>query len=146
MTDKSKTVDIEREKQTLLGMHAKSREAHFATAVEAAIEDLAEEQIIVRDGAVRRMTKGDMRQIMTGYLAGATFHEWDDIEPPLIKVSDDASLAWMITNTRVRFTKADENGNESETAFVYAGILTLENRDGRWVRTGNISTFAAGNE
>jgi len=141
-----KTVDIERERRVLLEMHAKSREAHFATDVEAAISDLAEEQIIVRDGVVRRMTKGDMRQNMTGYFAGATFHEWDDVEPPIVKVSDDASIAWMITNTKVRLTRAGGDGNESEAAFVYAGILTFEKRGGRWVRTTNVSTFAAGDE
>ena len=114
--------------------------------MEAAVADLAEEQIVVRDGAVRRMKKEDVRQTMTGYFAGATFHEWDDIEPPIVKVSDDASIAWMMTNTKVRLTKAGEDGNESETAFVYAGILTYEKRDGRWVRTTNVSTFAAGDE
>ena len=144
MTDN--TVYPEREARALLEMHEKSRAAHFATDVEAAIANLAEEQIIVRDGAVRRMTVEDMRQTMTGYFAGATFHEWDDVEPPIVKVSDDASIAWMITNTKVRLTKAGEDGDESEMAFVYAGILTFEKRDGSWVRTTNVSTFAAGDE
>ena len=142
----AKVVDIEREAQTLLGMHEQSRAAHFATDVEAAIADLAGDQIIVRDGAVRRMTVGDLRQTMVGYFAGATFHEWDDIEPPMVKVSDDASIAWMITNTKVRLTKVGEDGSEFEMAFVYAGILTYEKRDGRWVRTTNVSTFASGDE
>ena len=144
MTDKK--TDIEREVQTLLELHEQSRAAHFATDVEAAVADLAEEQIVVRDGAVRRMRKEDVRQTMTGYFAGATFHEWDDIEPPIVKVSDDASIAWMMTNTKVRLAKAGDDGNESETAFVYAGILTYEKRDGRWVRTANVSTFAAGDD
>jgi hypothetical protein len=144
MTDKK--TDIEREVQVLLELHKQSRAAHFATDVEAAIAGLAEEQIIVRDGGVRRMTVGDLRQTMTGYFAGATFHEWDDIQPPIVKVSDDASIAWMITNTQVRLTKAGEDGGESEMAFVYAGILTYEKRDGRWIRTTNVSTFAAGDE
>jgi len=144
MTDN--TVNIEREVQALLEMHAESRSAHFATDVEAAIANLTEEQVIVRDGAVRRMSKDDVRQTMTGYFAGATFHEWDDIEPPIVKVSGDASIAWMITNTKVRLTKTGEDGSEFEMAFVYAGILTFERRDGRWVRTTNVSTFAAGEE
>ena len=144
MTDKK--MDIEREVQALLKLHERSRAAHFATDVEAAIADVAEEQIIVRDGTVRRMTVDDVRRTMTDYFAGATFHEWDDIQPPIVKVSDDGSIAWMITNTKVRLTKTGEDGSESETAFVYAGILTYEKRDGRWVRTTNVSTFAAGDE
>jgi len=144
MTDN--TVNIEREVQALLEMHAESRSAHFATDVEAAIANWTEEQVIGRDGAVRRMGKDDVRQTMTGYFAGATFHEWDDIEPPIVKVSGDASIAWMITNTKVRLTKTGEDGSEFEMAFVYAGILTFERRDGRWVRTTNVSTFAAGEE
>ncbi|MFC2079580.1 hypothetical protein ACFLSZ_06340 [Candidatus Bipolaricaulota bacterium] len=140
------TIDLEREKKTLLDMHAMDRAAHFATDAEDAVSRLSDEQIIVREGTIRHMSRDAVRAITAEYFSGATFHEWDDVEPPIIRVSDDASIAWMINQTRVRLTRKDAEGNDSEVAFVYAGILTFEKKDGAWQRTANVSTFAIGEE
>ena len=45
-------------------------------------------------------------------------------------------MAWMITRTRVRRVQKKADGAEHEEKFVYAGIMTYEKRDGRWVRGG----------
>ena len=66
--------------------------------------------------------------------------EWDDVEEPIIRISNDASMAWMITRTRVRRVQKTADGTEKEEKFVYAGIMTYEKRDGRWVRVTNVST------
>jgi hypothetical protein len=86
---------------------------------------------------------GEQREFFTRYFQGATYYEWDDMEPPIIRISDDASMAWMIVRTQVRrTTRTEESDEERETSFVYAGIMTYEKRDGRWVRVANVSTFA----
>jgi len=58
-----------------------------------------------------------------------------------VQVAQDTSIAWMITRTKVRRTYIDGTGSDREQEFVYAGIMTYENQDGRWVRTANVSTF-----
>jgi hypothetical protein len=63
------------------------------------------------------------------------------MEPPIVRVSQDGTLGWVITRTRVRRTQKDAAGAETETRFVYAGITTYEKRDGRWRRVANVSTF-----
>ena len=75
------------------------------------------------------------------YFKDAKYFEWDDLEPPIIRVSADASMAWMIVRTKVRRTQKDSSGAEKEEKFVYAGIMTYEKRNGRWVRVANVSTF-----
>jgi len=42
---------------------------------------------------------------------------------------------------KVRRTKKDAAGAEKEEKFVYAGIMTYEKRDGRWIKVANVSTF-----
>lgn len=49
----------------------------------------------------------------------------------------------MITRIGMRRAQADADGSVREQAFVYAGIMTHERRDGGWVQTANDSTFAA---
>jgi hypothetical protein len=74
--------------------------------------------------------------MFTEYFDNVAYHEWDDIEPPIVSVSNDASLAWMIVNVRVRRTKSGE-----ELRFRYAGIETFEKRAGRWIKVVEVGTF-----
>ncbi|UCF10342.1 MAG: hypothetical protein JSW65_01290 [Candidatus Bipolaricaulota bacterium] len=143
MTERTgRTVDLEAEKKAILALHEDARRAHFATDVEAALEGLADEQLILRGGTMEVVPVEALRESMTGYFAGATFHEWDDLAPPVIEISDDGTLAWMANRLKVRLTRVDESGDEAESAFVYSGILTYRKVDGKWIRTGNASTFA----
>ncbi len=41
---------------------------------------------------------------------GATYYEWDDVEEPIVRVSNDGSMAWMITRVRVRRTQKGDAG------------------------------------
>jgi hypothetical protein len=134
--------DVEMARQELLALHAADHAAHFATDAAALIATQNEPFITVRDGVIDEVTREASLQRFTGYFADATYYEWDDLQPPIVQVSQDGSLGWMITRTKVRRTQADADGNAREQTFVYAGIMTYERRDGGWVRTANVSTFA----
>ena len=133
--------DLEKEKAELLRLHQSDREAHFKTDVDALLANSPDEMISVSRGKISRPSKDDARKMFTGYFRDAKYHEWDDVEEPIIRVSNDASMAWMITRTRVRRVQKNAAGEEKEEKFVYAGIMTYEKRDGRWVRVANVSTF-----
>ena len=132
--------DLEKEKAELLRIHKADREAHFKTDVDALLENSPEEFISVGRGKINRSSKEDARKMFTGYFRDAKYYEWDDAEEPIIRISNDASMAWMITRTRVRRVQKKADGAEQEEKFVYAGIMTYEKRDGRWVRVANVST------
>ena len=134
------SADLEKEKAELLRIHKADREAHFKTDVDALLENSPEEFISVGRGKINRSSKEDARKMFTGYFRDAKYYEWDDLEEPIIRISNDASMAWMITRTRVRRVQKKADGAEQEEKFVYAGIMTYEKRDGRWVRVANVST------
>jgi hypothetical protein len=133
--------NLEKEKAELLRLHKSDREAHFKTDVEALLENPPEDFITVGRGKINRSSKADARKMFTGYFRDAKYFEWDDVEEPIIRVSNDASMAWMITRTRVRRVQKNAEGAEKEEKFIYAGIMTYEKRDGRWVRVANVSTM-----
>ena len=118
---------LEKEKAELLRLHKSNREAHFKTDVDALLENSPEEMISVSRGKINRPSK--------------EYYEWDDVEEPIVRISNDTSMAWMITRTRVRRVQKKADAAEREEKFVYAGIMTYEKRDGRWVRVANVSTF-----
>ena len=134
------SADLEKEKAELLRLHKSDREAHFKTDVALLLENSPEEFISVGRGKINRSSKDDARKMFTGYFRDAKYYEWDDVEEPIIRISNDASMAWMITRTRVRRVQKKADGAEQEEKFVYAGIMTYEKRDGRWVRVANVST------
>jgi len=132
--------DLEKEKAELLRLHKSDREAHFKTDVDMLLETSPEEFISVGGGTFNRQSKADARKMFRGYFRDAKYYEWDDVEEPIVRVSNDATMAWMITRTRVRRVQKTVDGGEKEEKFVYAGIMTYEKRGGRWVRVANVST------
>jgi hypothetical protein len=134
------SADLEKEKAELLRIHKSDREAHFKTDVDRLLENSPEEFLSVGRGKINRSSKEDTRKMFTGYFRDAKYYEWDDVEEPIVRISNDASMAWMITRTRVRRVQKKTDGAEQEEKFVYAGIMTYEKRDDRWVRVANVST------
>jgi len=132
-------VDLERERVALLELHASVRRAHFETDAARLVANDAEEWVNIRDGTITRCRREDVADFFRTYFEGATYHEWDDVEPPIVRVSDDGTLAWMIVHVRVRRTKGDR-----ELRFDYAGIETYEKRGGRWVKVVEVGTFQEG--
>ncbi len=125
-----------------MAIHASHREAHFAGDAQALLADQAETFIRVSNGRVQHIPRDARRQDFEQYFKDATYYAWDDLEPPIVQVSQDATLAWMITRIEVRREQLDASGDAHEQAFFYAGIMTYEKREGRWIRTANVSTFA----
>ncbi len=140
-TSAQPSADLEKEKAELLRLHKSDREAHFKTDVDALLENSPEEMISVSRGKISKPSKEDARKMFTGYFRDAKYYEWDDVEEPIIRISNDGSMAWMVTRTKVRRVQKKTDGAEQEEKFVYAGIMTYEKRDGRWVRVANVSTF-----
>lgn len=127
--------------QELLALHASDRAAHFATDATALIAHEADPLVYVRDGAVYHLPREARLQDFEQYFHNATYFEWDDLEPPIVQVSQDATLGWVITRMKVRRTQTDDAGVQHEREFIYAGIMTYEKRDRQWVCTANVSTF-----
>jgi len=87
-------------------------------------------------GKIGRTTRQAVRDFFNGYFDGADYLQYEDAEPPAVAVSDDGSMGWVISRTRVRRTQKG-----AERSFVYAGIMTYQKRDGVWIRVANVSTF-----
>ena len=131
-------INLAREKEELLKVHHIDRQAHFQTDPGLILRHAADEFIAVSNGKVNRSTREEVKQFFEGYFKNAKYSEWDDLEPPVIKISNDASMAWMIVRIKVSRT---EGATQKQTSFVYAGIMTYEKKNGKWVRVANVSTF-----
>lgn len=132
---------IEQARQELLAIHAADRAAHFARDAAALLSHHPETFISVTNGVIQHVPIDNAREGFEAYFKNATYYEWDDLEPPIVRVSQDASMGWMIVRNKVRRVQVNDQGVHHEREFIYAGIMTYERQDGTWVRVANVSTF-----
>ena len=126
----------------LLALHQSARRAHFEHDVDAILATIPEKMTMVRDGKVEVRTREEVRQRFTEYFQGAEFSAWDDLEPPMVQVSPDGQMGWMIVRVRVAYTKTDAAGVKSKEDSVLAWMSAYEKRDGKWMHVANTTTSA----
>ncbi|MCI0415568.1 hypothetical protein L0222_22565 [bacterium] len=132
---------LSEEEAGLLKMHEQDRRAHFETDVELLLESSPDLFITVARGKIDRVTRQQEREMFTQYFQNATYYEWNNLEPPIVRVSKDGTMGWIISRIKVRRVQKDSTGKEQEQQFVYAGIMTYEKVQGKWIRHANVSTF-----
>jgi hypothetical protein len=131
----------ERDRDDLLAIHADQRRAHYERDPELLFRNGAEQWTFVRAGQVERLTYAELVERFRANFSRTQYHEWDDIEPPIIDVSEDGTLAVMVEHVRIRVSRMAEDGSSEELQGVYAGA-TVYRRDAEgWRSTINITTF-----
>ncbi|HSY57952.1 MAG TPA: nuclear transport factor 2 family protein [Terriglobales bacterium] len=128
-------------KAELLALHQADRRAHFNRDVDAILSTIGPDFTYVRDGKIKEMSRDDVRKQFTEYFRGAEFSAWDDLEPPIVRVSPDGQMGWMIVLVRVAYTKTGADGKKSQDESVIAWMSAYEKRDGKWLHIANASTF-----
>ena len=130
-------VDLAAEREALLAIHRAGIRAHVERNPDAIVERHADDFVSASRGKISRRTVAETREFFTKYFDGASYPQYEDAEEPVVKISDDGSMAWIMSRLRVR--RVEKSGQEG--SFVYAGIMVYEKRDGRWMRIANVSTF-----
>lgn len=132
-------VDVEREKRELLRLGAAARAAHFAYDAAALVAPHADGFISVGDGRVNRPSKDQSRAMFQRYFDSVAFKMWDDIAPPVVTLSHDATLATVLVQKRVRLApKAKPDGPATETDWAW--VETWRKQDGAWRMQMIVST------
>lgn len=121
----------------LLKLHEEERRAHFETNIDLLQKTAPDQFISVANGKIYRVSKSEEKEMFEQYFKDAKYLKWDDLEPPIVKVSADGTMGWVIVRLEVRRLSAQKK----EEGFIYAGIMTYEKQDGKWLRVANVSTF-----
>lgn len=125
----------------LLRLHDAGLKAHLESDLEAFLATQAADFVVVSRGEVSSPSMQERREFFGPYLSATTFEIYKDQIPPIVKVSRDGSLGWVIAQVEGRGTTATSEGGRAPIEFVAAWIELYERRDGRWISIGNASTF-----
>jgi hypothetical protein len=121
---KSKVIDKSVEKSKILELHNAQRDYHFNKDSIAFANQLSDNFISVNKGVISSPKKEETISRYNGYFSSVEFIKWDDVSEPVIKFSDDGSMAYTIVDKVVALTYKDQLGNtiQGSTHFAWTAI------------------------
>lgn len=131
----------ESDADVLKGLHAKVMQAHRESNVELILENDAQEYVVASRGEISRPTPADRRARLGPYLRRTVFQEYRDLVEPIVSVSSDGTLGWVVVQIQARGIQTSDAGAKEPIEFVSAWIELYRKRDGVWYRVGNVSNF-----
>jgi hypothetical protein len=122
----------------LLALHQADRRAHFEHDIQELLAGVGGELLDVRDGRINHLSRDAVRKQFAEYFQTAQFIAWDDLEPPIVRVSGDGNMGWMI----ITYTEKDKSGKSVVQDAVMAWMSAYEKHNGKWTMTAVTSTTA----
>lgn len=108
------------------------RLAHFNRDAELLVSSFAGDFRNIQAGKVTQPPREESVSRFQSYFDRSTFLVWDDIEPPVIRISNDGNMAYLVVQKRVvlrpRYAASDTAAQES----VFAWLETWEKIAGEW--------------
>lgn len=133
----SRAADREADRAALLRLHEVQRTAHLESDAGLLVSSFSDSFLSLRDGRVERPTRAESLRRFGSYLESVEILEWEDIDPPVIRISGDGTMAHVVVRKRVRLVPA---GGGEEEHTVHAWLETWEKREGEWELTAVAST------
>jgi hypothetical protein len=125
----------------LLALHEEAMRAHRESNVDLLLRSEAPDFISANRGQITQPTLDARRAGLRQYLGTTRFTEYIDLVPPVVRVSNDGSLGWVIVQVRGAGAQTTQDGGSQPLAFESAWIELYERRGGSWYRVGNVSNF-----
>ena len=133
--------ELEALKDELLALHQAGIQAHLDKNIDFFLQDIAPDYLSVSRGDIHRPTADAIRAQFSNYLDNTDFNEYADLSEPIVGVSADGSMGWLIAQVKVSGQQQTAAGGTQPLEFVSAWLMLYERQDDRWVRLADASTF-----
>ncbi len=129
------------DEQRLLELHQAGLTAHMKGDVDGLLAGQADDFILVNRGEISSPSREQRREFFGPYLASTNFEFYRDTVAPVVKISRDGSLGWVIAKVAARGTSATADATSVGIEFEAAWIELYERRGDEWFAIGNVSSF-----
>jgi len=116
------------------------RKAHFDRNVDLFVSEFADSMLSVSKGKVTKLSVEQNKKRIEPYFGSVKFIKWDDMAEPVIKFSDDCSLAYAIVQKEVILTYPDSTDKAFFDTTHYAWSSIYHKQNGEWKVECNITT------
>ena len=112
------------ESAAILKLHHAQRDYHFEKDSISYINQLSSDFISVNRGLITLPSRAETLKRYNRYFSTVEFIKWDDVTDPIIRFSDDGSLAYTVVDKIVQVTYEDEEGEKKlgQTHFAWTAI------------------------
>lgn len=116
--------DKDTETKAILKLHNLQRDYHFNKDSISFANQLSKNFISVNKGIITKPEKRETISKYNSYFSSVEFVKWDDVTEPIIKFSEDGTLAYTIVDKVVKVTYKDDTGKkiEAQTHFAWTTI------------------------
>ena len=104
------------------------------------------EYISVNGGRISFPPASDRLAGRRSYLDAATFTRYEDLREPIVRISDDGTLAWLAAEVAVSGTVVGADGEPEPFDDVWAWIELYERGPEGWRIVGNASNRRPGSD
>ena len=130
------------DEQKLLQRHRAIMDGHLNENSGAFVSAYSDSLTIASQGDVFTFSRQEASRSMTNLLAGRDYLIYDDLIRPIVRVSDDGTLGWVIVQISAKGHRLDDQGVIAEPLkFTSAWIELYERVKGEWKMKGTISNF-----
>ena len=120
------------EKEKILALHHAQRDYHFGKDSVAFAKQLSDQFISVNRGFISQLTFEENLKRYNGYFSTVEFLKWDDLADPIIRFSDDGSIAYTIVDKEVKITYESESGEQKEETTHYSWVSIYRKYPDGW--------------
>jgi hypothetical protein len=136
--------DLEADRAALLRGHELAQIAHLDKRADLLVASFSDSFLNISRGAVTLRTPTESKKRFQAYFDRSTFFEWSDLAPPIIRISPDGQMAYVIVQKRVRLSAVDSTGMARPEHTIFAWVELYEKRGGSWTLMAVASTDRPG--
>ncbi|MES2411933.1 MAG: hypothetical protein V4535_10875 [Bacteroidota bacterium] len=124
--------DLESETKEVLKAEAKAREYHFEKNVKALVGGFSKDFISINKGKIEKPTYDESFKKFDSYFKSVEFIKWDNNATPIVRFSEDGSIAYVAVDKLVIVKFDDEKGNKGIDTINFAWLSVFKKQSGRW--------------
>ena len=123
-------------RKQLLEMHKLVLDAHKNIGLENWLNGFTDDYISANRGVISYPTPAEQKNRFRPYINSTKFEYYRDMVPPVVRISQDGTLGWVIVQVEAKGQHGDD-----AYQFQSAWIELYEKKNDKWVSVGNVSNM-----
>jgi len=114
--------------------------AHRNYDAEGLVALLAEDLTIIQNGQILQQSKQEQLRMFQNYFSAVRFKSYELLQPPVISISDDSTLAVASVLVGVEFVSREEPETSATYKSINGWLAVYEKTESGWIMTKIAST------
>lgn len=126
--------------QELLDLHKQVGDAYLNKNIGFFTENIASDYFSISRGKLIKPSKDKIIYTFSNYLNSTEFKVYENIIEPIVKISDDGTLGWVVAQVKIQAErKMDVLSKEIDETWTWITLYKREN--GIWIRLGEVNSM-----